>query len=182
MTISKKIALATAIIFTFTFNAFSIGAGVQTGFTPSFEINQDGGKLSNIEGNLTGTVKLFRLPVVFGAGLEAGTKNKTSGFTAGISAFADYWALDIQLKNTWNLYSGFGISCLIMTDFNSNWTGTAGFRTFAGCNWLFYDNYLEYYVQLNAVPSYTKLLSGTGTKEGSLRFSIPLETGVRLHF
>ena len=31
-----------------------------------------------------------------------------SDFNYGFSVFADYWAVDLQIKNTWSFYSGFG--------------------------------------------------------------------------
>ena len=74
------------------------------------------------------------------------------------SAFADYRTIDIQLVNTWSLYSGFGASAKFLTDDFKDWSLAAGARFFAGVNTLFYDGYLELYAQQNFVPTYLKSL------------------------
>ena len=142
-------------------------------------INEEGVKLERLSGRLTGTIRFSRLPLAIGFGLETG-KN-ASDFSYGFSGFADYYAIDYQIKNTWNLYSGFGAEGSLLTTNFDKWTLTAGARFFVGMNWLFYDNYLEIYCQQNLVPSYIKNLNDTASKGGFL-LGLPFEAGIRMHF
>lgn len=175
---SKKTA-AIIIIFIglFSFNIYALGAGAQIGIIPALDLNQDGIEFNDFEANLTGTVKLFRIPAAFGFGMNAGRED--SKFTIGAAGFFDYWAVDIQLKNTWNLYSGFGLYGKFMVNTSQECQATLGSRFFSGFDWLFIDNYLEYYAQITAIPSYVRNLSDS---KGFFRLSIPFETGLRLHF
>lgn len=175
---SKKIVLIMAILTSiFTFNAFSIGAGIQGGICPAFDINGSQVQNTDFEGNLTGSLKLFRLPINLGLGINFGVEN--SLLSLGIAAFTDYWVLDMQLVNTWNFYAGVGAYLKLMANSCWNIQATLGSRFFAGMNWLFIDNYLEYYVQINTVPCYVRNISDT---HGFFRLITPLETGLRVHF
>lgn len=173
----KKIIIFT-IFFSFLSSfSFALGTGVQAGAGPSFDVDNTEVQYSNLDVSLIGTIKFFRIPAVFGFGIEAEKLNSET--LVGASTFFDYWILDCQLHNTWNLYSGVGISAKFLMDSNKNSAIDLGPRIFIGSNWLFLDNYIEYYVQLNAVPSYFKNLSGGN---GTYRLSTPIETGVRLHY
>ncbi len=168
----KKIALAAAgLLFLFTGKIFALGAGAQIGFVPGLLINQDDISLENTTANVTGTFKLERIPLTVGSGIELGKIYSDTGYV--FSLYADYRTIDVQLKNTWSFYSGFGASLKFLTaDFDS-WKLAAGARFFAGCNWLFYDGYLELYVQQNLVPTYF---------DKDFMLCLPLETGLRMHF
>ena len=159
--------------------AYSLGAGIQLGAVPGILINQDDIKFEELTANITGTFKLERLPVTAGTGLEFG--KLYSDFNYGFSAFADYRAIDLQLVNTWSLYSGFGASAKFLTKDFKNWSLAAGARFFAGVNTLFYDGYLELYAQQNIVPTYLKNL---GRSDGNAAFMLclPFEAGLRMHF
>ncbi|MCR5189245.1 MAG: hypothetical protein K6C97_09945 [Treponema sp.] len=178
MRTSKRLAIFFILISgLFSFNTFALGAGVQIGLIPAFDINQDGIKVNDFEANLTGTVKLFRIPAAFGFGMNAGMED--SKFIFGAAGFFDYWVMDLQLKNTWNLYSGFGLYGKFMFNTDSKAQTSIGPRFFLGCNWLFIDNYLEYYAQITAIPTYVRNLSDS---RGFFRLNLPFETGLRLHF
>ena len=185
---TKKIALITLFFaFIFTENIFSIGAGAQIGAIPSIDIDENGVNFKDFEGNLTGTVHLFRIPAVFGFGVNIGKDsfdkdNDNSDFVLGLAGFFDYWISEIQLDNIWNLYTGFGFYGKVMMDFDKNFTASLGPRFFVGTNWLFIDNYVEYYAQMNIVPTYVTKLTDFAGKSGKFRLCLPLETGVRLHF
>ena len=159
--------------------AYSLGAGIQLGAVPGILINQDDIKFEELTANVTGTFKLERLPVTAGTGLEFG--KLYSDFNYGFSAFADYRTIDIQIVNTWSLYSGFGASAKFLTDDFKDWSFAAGARFFAGVNTLFYDGYLELYAQQNVVPTYLKNLSRS---DGNTAFMLclPFEAGLRMHF
>ena len=159
--------------------AYSLGAGIQFGTVPGILFNQDDIKLEELTANITGTFKMERLPITAGTGLELG--KLYSAFNFGLSAFADYRAIDIQLVNTWSLYSGFGASAKLLTDDFEDWNLAAGARFFAGVNTLFYDGYLELYAQQNVVPTYLKNL---GRSDGNAAFMLclPFEAGLRMHF
>ena len=166
-----KLVLLASFLFCFTSKAFALGCGFQFGGIPGLLINQDEVKLENITVNLTGTFKMERVPLTVGSGLEYG--KIFSEYNYGFSLFADYRAVDFQLKNTWNLYSGFGATVKLLTSDSDTWNLSAGARFFAGMNWLFYDGFLEYYVQQNVVPTYY---------EKDFILCLPFETGLRMHF
>lgn len=174
---TKKFFLFTVLSSLLSLNIFAIGAGIQAGGIPALTMNAASEKVDNFNANVTGTVKLFRIPAVFGFGLETGSDN--DNFIYGVSGFADYNFTDYQLKNTWNIYSGAGISGKLLFSKNDTKLLSVGPRFFAGMNWLFLDNYIEYYAQIAVVPSYNKVLSADYS---FFRLSFPVETGVRLHF
>ena len=68
---SRKIAIIISLILgLFTFKTFSLGAGFQVGLIPALDINQDNIKLDDFETNITGTLRLFRLPGTLGLMLQ----------------------------------------------------------------------------------------------------------------
>lgn len=167
-----KLALAAfTLLFCFTTKIFALGAGAQIGGVPGLLINQDDISLENMTANVTGTLRMERVPLTIGSGLEFGKIYSDSGF--GFSLFADYRTIDVQLINTWSFYSGFGATVKFLTNDFADWSIATGARFFAGMNWLFYDGYLEFYVQQNVVPTYLN---------SDFILNLPLETGVRMHF
>ena len=68
----KKLLISTAIIFLFSNNIFSLGAGIQFGGIPGLLINQDDISLENMTANITGTLRMERVPLTIGSGLEFG--------------------------------------------------------------------------------------------------------------
>jgi len=177
--ILKTSLTLTAILFLFTSKIFATGAGFQVGLVPGVFVNETTAQVKNLTGNLTGTIRMSKIPVVAGAGVEAG--KLFSDFNYGLSAFADYWAIDVQIKNTWSFYSGFGFSGKLLTSDFKNWNFAAGARFFVGTNYTFYDNYLEVYAQQNIVPTYLKNLNASGT-DGTFMVCFPFEAGLRMHF
>ena len=176
----KKITLLSLLfLFCFSTKLFAIGAGVQVSGNPGLLINEEGVKLERLSGRLTGTIRFSRLTLAIGFGLEAG-KN-ASDFSYGFSGFADYYAIDYQIKNTWNLYSGFGAEGSLLTTNFDKWTLTAGARFFVGMNWLFYDNASELFIQQNFVPTYQKAIKDSSDK-ALFTLLFPLEIGFRFHF
>lgn len=177
---TKKIITISIISFFCIFSKVSAtGAGVQLSGNPGLLINQENIKPERFTGRVIGTIKSGRLPVAAGFGLEGG--KLFSDVSYGFTAFADYYALDLQVKNTLNLYSGFGAEGSLLTKNFNDWTVCAGARFFAGINWTMYDNYLEFYIQQNAVPGFIKDLSKSSTKPAFM-LGLPLEAGIRMHF
>ncbi len=171
MSYIKKITIISAVLIILASNLFATGAGVQVGGNPGIFINEDTAKLEKFSATIIGTMRLSRLPLAFGFGFEAASY--FSDFSYGLTGFADYYAIDIQLKNTWNLFSGFGAQASLITPDFSDWTFIAGPRFFVGVNRLFYDNYLEVFAQQNIVPSFSK---------EAFFLDLPFEAGVRMHF
>ena len=177
---TKKIATVTALfILLISTKLFATGAGIQAGIYPGLFINENSVKVEQFTGRILGTIRFSRIPMTAGFGLEAG--KASSDFAYGFTGFADYYALDLQIKNTWNLYSGFGAEANFLTTDFKNWGMTAGARFFAGMNWLFWDNFMELYIQQNAVPGYAKNLSDSDSK-GVFILSLPFDAGIRFHF
>ena len=176
---SKKITIITAM-FIFALTSLSAtGAGFQLGGNPGLVINSNSVKPEKLSATVTGTVKLSRIPLAAGFGFEAG--KSFSDFAYGLYGFADYWIIDLQLKNTWNFYSGCGASGTVLTSDFKNWSAGGGARIFAGMNWLFWDNYLELYIQQNIVPGYMITFNETDSK-GRFMLCLPFEAGLRFHF
>ena len=176
--INKKTSVLIMILFCLAAKLSATGAGIQAGGNPGLFINEENIKIKNLTGRLTGTIRFSRIPMTVGFGFESG---KTfSDFSYGLYGFADYYAVDTQIKNTWNFYSGFGAEGSLLTPDFTNWTASAGARFFAGMNWLFYDNYIEFYIQQNAVPTLIKILNSDST--ACFTLNLPFETGIRMHF
>lgn len=175
----KLISITAFLLLCLCSKIFAIGAGVQIGGNPGLLITSESEKLERFTGTVIGTMRFSRIPVAVGFGLETG-KN-FSDFAFGFEGFSDYYALDFQLDNTWNLYSGFGATGSLLLNNSSHWTLSAGARFFAGLNWLFWDNYLEVYVQQNLVPTFVKELSNSDS-DGQFMLCLPFEAGVRMHF
>ena len=176
---SKKITALTACIFLLITSLYATGAGFQASFNPGLLFNSDSVKMEKLSGTVTGTVKLSSIPVAAGFGFEAG-KN-FSNFEYGLYGFADYWIFDLQLKNTWSFYSGCGASVNLLTNDFKHWSSAAGARVFAGTNWLFWDNYLELYLQQNLVPTCLLNLNSLSS-EKRFMLCLPFEAGLRFHF
>ena len=182
MKFSKKIfLLGSLFILSLSSKIFATGAGIQVSAKPAVLVNEKGVDFEQFTGRLIGTVKLSRIPLAAGFGFEAGKAG--SAFAYGFTGFADYHAVDMQIKNTWNFYSGFGAEGSLLTSNFRNWGMAAGARFFIGMNWLFWDNYMEVYVQQTFVPTYTRSLnsSDSGSK-GTFIFGFPFDAGVRFHF
>ena len=105
-----KVILISLFFGAFTQKVFCIGAGIQIGCSPSLEFTNDGKLDFSLLHNVTGTLKLSKLPMTLGAGISLRTSNAYDSPFLGFSAFTDYYILDIQLKNIWSLYSGLGLS------------------------------------------------------------------------
>lgn len=153
---------------------FSLGAGVQIGFNP-ITISDSKFSENTFEGNITGTLHLSRLPFVVGAGFNSGIQN--SDYIFGISGFADWWILDVQLVNIWNLYSGIGVTGNLNFNTNFDLFPGAGARVFIGTSLIFLDNFIELNLQANAQPSVVFIKS-----EPSFQLKFPVEAGIRWHF
>ncbi|MCR4580849.1 MAG: hypothetical protein K5681_10945 [Treponema sp.] len=173
-----KRSIASLVIFcTIFISSYATGAGAQLGIFPAAIINQDICKADTFEVNATGTVRCSSIPLVFGLGLTFGSV--ASNEELGLSAFADWWIIDSQIKNTWNIYSGFGVSAGLKLDFNNSFYLTTGPRFFLGTNLLFLDHFIEVYAQQNLVPS---LCMTMGSSDKLFRLYLPFEAGLRLHF
>ena len=179
---SKKIIIISSLLtLLLSSKIFATGAGIQAEINPGILVNNETKELGKFTGKITGTVKLSRIPMAVGFGFEAG--KSASSFAYGFSGFADYWAVDLQLKNTWNFYSGFGAEGSLLTSDFKSWSCAAGARFFLGMNWLFWDNAMEFYVQQNFVPTYARSLgSGKNGSKGAFIFGLPFDAGVRFHF
>lgn len=177
---NKKIITLALLTSLFISGLFATGAGVQAGGNPGLFINENSVKPEKFSGILTGSIRLSRIPLACGFGFEAGSY--FSDFAYGFRGFADYYAIDIQLYNTWNLVSGFGVQASLITSDFSDWTLFAGPRFFIGVNRLFYDNYIEVFAQQNIVPELVRPLKSGDDIKGAFMLNLPLEAGIRMHF
>lgn len=194
----KKIIATTLFLF-FTTQGFSIGAGVQTAIMPGQNI---------FNGDLKGTVKLMRIPLVFGFGIKMGiikedTKNQSletdtksekeienpykkdydKTYDFGVSGFADYRIIDYQLHNNINLFAEPGLSTRFSWNTEYDWSTEVGFRAIIGVDYLMFDNYIELYAQTGVehiifIPLSQK---SEGLKDHH-SVTYPFETGIRFHF
>ena len=167
----KLFLITSVLLFCLSTKAYSFGAGVQVSGIPEILVNQKYLNYDKLTVNITGTFKMERLPLTVGSGVEIG--NFFSDFDYGFSLFADFRAIDFQLVNTCSVYSGIGATVKLLTSDFTSWFNAAGARLFVGMSWLFYDGYLEFYAQQNAVPTYMK---------NTFMLCLPFETGMRMHF
>lgn len=178
MTKKIKLLAFSALFLFFSSNAFCTGAGIQIGKVPGIGFVKDGGNSFALMYNVTGTLRFSRLPMTVGAGITARPLGTYHGPLLGFSAFADYYILDVQAKNTWSIFSGIGVSGrVIFSLYNFTPFPEAGIRLFAGSSWTFWDGYLELHTQLNVTPSL--LFKDDGAE---FRIEFPLEVGLRWHF
>ena len=180
MTSHRKTAFLITLILLFSSKVFATGAGVHAGIKPGLFISDDGIKSGGVMTNVSGSYRPGRFPLVMGTSIEAGF-DRDGGVLTGLSAFADYWIFDVQIKNTWNFYTGLGAAAGILTPDFDYWNVYAGARVFSGMNWLFYDNYLELFVQQNVVPVYQRGINGS-SDNALFTLLFPLELGIRFHF
>ncbi|MCR5063368.1 MAG: hypothetical protein K6A89_08810 [Treponema sp.] len=170
----KLLCITTLIFFLTTFKCFSLGAGMQIGVNP-FSISSSEESVNSFEGNVTGTLRFSRLPFVVGAGFNAGMRN--SDFIFGLSTFADWYIIDLQIKNIWNFYSGIGVIGNLNFNTDFNYFPEAGSKVFIGTSVIFIDNFIELNLQANAQPSVI-----FKSEEPEFRLSFPIESGIRFHF
>ncbi|MBP5520769.1 MAG: hypothetical protein J6X84_09380 [Treponema sp.] len=176
---TKTICTFFVVIFVFISKGFSTGAGIQAGIVPGVLINKDEVPSHKLTTVLTGTIKSGRLPLVVGFGFEAG--QTLTDFSYGIKGFCDYWLIENQLQNTWNFFSGLGFSGSIQTYDFQDFNFEVSARAFVGMNWLFYDHFLEFYVQQNIAPTYIKSTNDLVQKNNYL-INFPFEAGLRMHY
>lgn len=166
---NKKFILSFFAVLFITLNAYSMGSGVQAGIIPGTK---------GVAGNLTGTVRLMRFPIVFGFGANFGSTSDEIMF--GGTGFCDYWIIDTQIHNTVNFYAGPGISVKFLSNTNFDLFFSPGARAIAGVNWLLYDNYIELYFQTGVEPAL--LIPVKNMSNNSFIVNFPCETGLRVHF
>ena len=70
--IFKTTLITVSILFLFTSKIFATGAGIQAGLIPGLFINETSSSVKNLTGNITGTIRMSKFPVVAGAGFEGG--------------------------------------------------------------------------------------------------------------
>lgn len=167
--LSKKTVLSFFALLFLSLNAYSMGAGIQGSVVPG---------TNQITGDLKGTVRCMKFPVVFGFGIEAG--QLANDFSFGFSGFGDYWIINQQLHNTINFYAGPGIGCHFLTTTNFDWTNITSARAIAGINCLLYDHYIELYLQGGVEPGI--LIPLTDSPEIKFNLQFPCEIGLRVHF
>ena len=176
----KKFLTLSFLMLCLSFKIFATGAGFQFTASPAFFVTNNSFNYENFSGRVAGTIKSGRLPMTVGFGLE--TDLSQTNISYGFFGFLDYNLTNIQIYNTWNFFSGIGVQASILTTTNfTNWDAIAGLRFFLGTNLLFYDNFLEVYLQQNIVPGYFKNLNNI-TSKGTFIVSFPLDAGLRMHF
>ena len=165
----KKTSFLICLFLLLSSKIYASGAGAHIGI-------KNGGLIISLSGNY----KMGRIPLVMGTSIEAGLSEEGKYLT-GFSAFTDYWIFDLQLKNTWNFYTGLGANAGLLTSDFQDWNIFAGARFFSGMNWLFYDNASELFIQQNFVPTYQKAIKDSSDK-ALFTLLFPLEIGFRFHF
>lgn len=183
----KIICFFICSVFFISASIFALGAGVQFGASPSFynlrtsDSNQNNFS-TEFSGNITGTIRFFRLPLVLGFGIETSTIQ--GDFLPGFSGFADFWFINLQIKNNWNFYSGAGISGVFLIHFSNekHFFGSGGLRFFCGVETVLLDNFTELYVQLTGNPNICSLPQKSSQKNVAFCIKVPIEVGIRFHF
>lgn len=180
---NKKTLLIASLFFFFCTKVFAIGAGFSVSANPTASFNLFSANPStdfNFSADVDGSLRFSRIPLVlaFGGEIALPGSSLSNNFGFGVNLNCDYWFIDTQIYNTWSFYSGAGLALNFLYNTINSFSFSSGIRFFAGVNVTFLDNYIEYFVQLNAVPQFT--VCTNSYKDFSLKF--PVETGLRFHF
>ncbi len=153
-------------------NVFSLGIGPQIDFA-------GGTDFENLlyEAGLSCSIKTDNVPISLGFSADWSLSEKL--FRA--NAVCDYWILNPQVSDYASFFAGFGgMAGVSFGGLRKNEIFfNAAPRFFFGLNWIFYDGFLEYFVQLAAMPEFS-----FGNIESENRFALkfPCNAGIRFYF
>ena len=163
---AKRNLISAAWILIFSANIFSMGIGPQLDFSAGTDGN--GGIF---QAGISCSMKADNFPLAVSVATDYDFSENS--MNAGISC--DYWIFNPQIGNYSSFFAGPG--AFAGGSFSS---GSAFFcaapRLVLGVNWIFYDGFLEYFVQAAVQPEWK---IGT-TAEFSLK--VPCNAGLRLYF
>lgn len=152
--------------FTFCAGIFSMGIGPQADFIAG----TDGSDVI-AQAGISCSIKNDNIPLV----ISVATDYDFSADSFNVSVNGDYWLFNPMIGNYCSFYTGPG-ACIGGSFFAGKAFLCAAPRAVLGFSWIFYDGFLEYFVQAAAQPEW-KLGAET-----EFALKIPCNAGIRLYF
>ena len=170
-----------AFLFAAAGNVHAIGAGFQFSGIPSVNFRLREPTVDTVfsgGGSVSGTMLFDRIPLAAGLGFGASEYDGTA--LIGMNVFADCLFAGGQIANTWSWTAGSGMCGEFAFDLGGNPYLGFGFRVVGGVSRTFFDGFLEFYMELCAVPYFLYRPGQNSQSDFCLKF--PLESGLRFHF
>ena len=160
----KKLFLKVCI-FLAAVNLSAMGIGPQLDFSINFD-----NKVSENAG-ISCSIKTDNQPFVIGVATDYNYIENI--FDAYITC--DYWIFNPAIGNYSYFFAGAGIMAGSSIK-SANVTFNAAPRIITGINWIFYDGFLEYFIQAALQP---EIQLG---KKSNMLLTVPVNAGIRLYF
>lgn len=165
----KRNLIIAALALFFSAEIFSMGIGPQLDFSAGTD-----GSEGIFQAGISCTMKADNFPLVVSVATDYDFSENS--LNAGISG--DYWIFNPQIGKYSSFFAGPGVFA------GGSFGGTeesgalfcVGPRFVLGLNWIFYDGFLEYFVQAALQPEWK-----TG-KSTDFNFKVPCNAGIRLYF
>lgn len=150
---------------------FALGIGPVLDFTAGNDFKNSAFTAMIVEAGISCSIKADNIP--FSLNIATDWNFSENIFKA--KATCDYWIFNPQISDYTQFFSGLGAAAGLSACKNSA-AFTAAPRLVIGLNWIFYDGFLEYFIQGAAEPEFS---FGNGNNF-SLKF--PCNAGIRLYF
>ena len=162
----KRNLIFTIGILIFGARAFSMGIGPQIDFTTGTDENA-----VILQAGISCSIKNDNFPLVFSVATDYDFSENS--FNASIAG--DYWLFNPMIGNYCSFFAGSG-ACIGGSFFDDKAFFCAAPRFVLGFSWIFYDGFLEYFVQAAVQPEW-KI-----GENSEFNLKIPCNAGIRLYF
>ncbi len=150
---------------------FALGIGPALDFTAGNNFKNSDSPTPIVEAGISCSIKADNIP--FSLNIATDWNFSENIFRA--KASCDYWVLNPQLSDYTMFFTGLGATAGLSACKNSA-AFTAAPRLVIGLNWIFYDGFLEYFIQGAAEPEFTF------SNENNFSLKFPCNAGIRLYF
>lgn len=152
-------------------NIFPLGIGPQIDFSGGTDFENP-----IFEAGLSCSIKTDNVPLSLGFSADWSFSEKLFR----TNATCDYWIFNPQVSDYASFFTGFGgMAGISFGDLRKNEIFfNAAPRLFFGLNWILFDGFLEYFVQIAAMPEF----SFNSERENSFALKFPCNAGIRFYF
>ncbi len=162
----KRNFIFTLYFLLFGANVSAMGIGPQVDFTTETD-----GKDAIFEAGISCSIRNDNFPLV----IFVATDYNFSDNSFNASVTGDYWLFNPMIGDYCSFFAGSG-TCVGGSFSGKKTFFCAAPRFVLGFNWIFYDGFLEYFVQTAVQPEW-KI-----GKNSKFDFKIPCNAGIRLYF
>lgn len=162
----KRKFICPAIVLFFCAKVFAMGIGPQIDFTTGTDGND-----AIFQAGISCSIKNDNFPLVISVATDYDFSENS--FNAAVTG--DYWIFNPMIGSHCSFFAGTG-ACIGGTFFDDKAFFCAAPRFLIGLSWIFYDGFLEYFVQTAAQPEWN---IGCSTE---FKFKVPCNAGIRLYF